>query len=104
MTWEQAKPRHSPKEAAAAVRLLVASPSAIRVLAEGYETATKTLQLAEKHGLKARRVHDARHAAAAICAGVTEVYSYDLDDWRCFETDGLYVVQPKAEGGKKTRE
>lgn len=96
LTWEQAKPRHSPREAAAAVRLLVAPPSAIQVLSEGYETATKALQLAEKYGLRARRVHDARHAAAAICAGIRQVYSYDLEDWCCFDTEGLRVTQPPA--------
>ena len=79
-----------------AVRLLVAPPSAIKVLAEGYMTTTRTLELAEKHSLKARRIHDARHAAAAICAGIRKVYSYDLEDWRCFETDGLQTTPPQA--------
>jgi len=96
LTWEQAKPRHSPREAALAVKLLVAPPSAIRVLEEGYETATKTLLLADKHGLRARRVHDARHAAAAICAGIKDVFSYDIDDWRCFEAEGLRIALPPS--------
>ena len=35
LTWIKAEPRHSPEEAAAAVRLLVEIPSAIRVLPDG---------------------------------------------------------------------
>ena len=51
-----------------------------------------------------RRVHDARHAAAAICAGIKEVYSYDLYDWNCFKPDGLHVARPHGVGGKATDE
>ena len=39
LTWIQAQPRHSPKEAANAVRLLVEPPSAIEILSESSEAA-----------------------------------------------------------------
>jgi predicted nucleic acid-binding protein len=94
LTWEKAEPRHDPEEAAQAVRLLVEPPSAIAVLNESLGVALKTLELAAKHGLTARRVHDARHTAAALEAGVVSVYTYDVDDWRVFEADGLQIVGP----------
>ena len=43
---------------------------------------------------QARRVHDARHAAAALAAGVVAVFTYDVDDWQVFEVDGLRIVGP----------
>lgn len=46
LTWEKAEPRHSPSEAAHAVRLLVEPPSAIRVLNEGADVALRALDLA----------------------------------------------------------
>ena len=52
------------------------------------------LELSEKHLLRARRVHDARHAAAAIIAGITTVYTYDAGDWESFEDDGLSIAGP----------
>ncbi len=94
LTWEKAEPRHDPEEAAQAVRLLVEPPSAIAVLNENLEVALKALALAAEHGLTARRVHDARHAAAALEAGVVSVYTYDVDDWRVFATDGLQIAGP----------
>lgn len=94
LTWEKAEPRHSPADAAEAVRLLVEPPSAIAVLSEGLEVALQALRLAAAHGLTARRVHDARHAAAAISAEVAALYTYDVDDWKAFESDGLRIVGP----------
>jgi predicted nucleic acid-binding protein len=55
----------------------------------------RALELAAKHNLTARRVHDARHAAAALTAGVRKVYTYDVNDWQLFEVDGLKVVGPE---------
>lgn len=94
LTWEHADPRHAPAEAAEAVRLLVEPPSAIVVLSDGIEVALRTLALAAQHQLTARRVHDARHAATALVRGIVSVYTYDTEDWRVFETDGLHIVGP----------
>ena len=96
LTWEKAQPRHAPEEAAAAVRLLVEPPSLLRVLDEGLETALRAIELASAHGLTARRIHDARHAATALIAGVRSVYTYDVNDWREFEAHGLRVVGPSS--------
>lgn len=96
LTWAEAKPPHSPEEASEAVRLLVAEPSAIRVLNTGVETALKMLDLVATHRLTARRTHDARHAATALIAGVTQVYTYDVADSRVFQSDGLRVVGPSS--------
>jgi predicted nucleic acid-binding protein len=94
LTWEKAEPRHAPAEAAEAVRLLVEPPSAIAVLAEGAEVALRTLALAARHQLTARRIHDARHAATALVSGIAAVYTYDIDDWQDFEADGLRIAGP----------
>jgi predicted nucleic acid-binding protein len=94
LTWQQAQPPHDPEQAAEAVRLLVEPPSAIRILPDGREAALRMLELAAKHRLRARRVHDARHAAAAIVAGITSVHTYDAEDWESFEDDGLSIVGP----------
>ena len=96
LTWEMAQPRHPPAQAANAVRLLVEPPSALDVLVENKGTLLRALKLAANHNLTARRVHDARHAAAALTAGVREVYTYDVDDWQLFEADGLKVVGPDS--------
>ena len=96
LTWEKAQPRHPPAQAADAVRLLVKPPSAIEVLEEDLEVILRALELAAEHGLTARRVHDARHAAAALVAGVCKVHTYDVDDWQVFEADGLRVVGPES--------
>lgn len=94
LTWQQAQPPHDPDHAAEAVRLLVEPPSMIRILTDGQEVAIRMLKLAASHQLKARRVHDAHHAAAAIVAGITSVYTYDADDWKSFEGDGLSINGP----------
>lgn len=96
ITWERTQPRHPPTEAADAVRLLVEPPAAIKVLEEDLEVILRALELAVNHNLTARRIHDARHAAAALVAGVQEVYTYDADDWRLFESDGLAVIGPES--------
>jgi predicted nucleic acid-binding protein len=96
LTWQRAQPRHHPTQAAHAVGLLVEPPSEIKVLEEGLEVILCALRLAATHGLTARRVHDARHAAAALVAGVREVYTYDVGDWQMFEVDGLKVVGPES--------
>ena len=95
LTWEKAQPRHPPIQAASAVRLLVEPPSAIDVLEENLEVILRALELSANHNLTARRVHDARHAAA-LAIGIQEVYTYDVDDWRLFEADGLKVVGPES--------
>jgi predicted nucleic acid-binding protein len=64
LTWQQAQPPHDPEQAAEAVRLLVEPPSMIRILLDGQEVAIRMLELAASHKLRARRVHDARLAAA----------------------------------------
>jgi predicted nucleic acid-binding protein len=94
LTWEKAEPRHSPEEAAEAVRLLIEFPSAIEVLPAGKEVALRSLALAAAHRLTARRVHDARHAATALVAGVPSVYTLDVGDWERFEADGLRIAGP----------
>ena len=96
LTWEKAQPRHAPTDAANAVRLLIEPPSAIEVLDENLEVILCALELAASRRLTARRVHDARHAAAALVAGVREVYTYDIDDWQAFETAGLMIVGPES--------
>jgi predicted nucleic acid-binding protein len=96
LTWQQAQPPHSPEQAAQAVRLLVEPPSMIRVLPDGVGEALRMLELAESHQLRARRVHDARHAAAALVAGVTSVFTYDAGDWAAFEGDGLNIAGPQS--------
>jgi predicted nucleic acid-binding protein len=96
LTWEKAAPQHNPADAAQAVRLLVEPPSAIVVLSGSLEVALKTLELAAKHRLTARRIHDARHAATALVAGVLSVYTYDADDWQAFASDGLHIVGPPS--------
>lgn len=94
LTWQQAQPPHSPEQAAQAVRLLIEPPSAIRVLEDGQAVALRTLELAASHQLSARRTHDARHAAAALVARVASVFTYDPDDWKAFENDGLRIAGP----------
>jgi predicted nucleic acid-binding protein len=96
LTWEKAQPRHDPEEAAEAVALLVEAPSAIRVLDVGLDVALRSLELAAAHHLTARRVHDARHAAAALLAGVRSVNTYDVEDWEAFEADGLRIAGPTS--------
>ena len=96
LTWESAQPRQAPAIAAHAVRLLVAPPSALQVLTEDWITISRALELAARYSLTARRIHDARHAAAAIVAGVQEIFTYDLEDWRIFAPEGIRIVGPAS--------
>ncbi len=96
LTWIGAQPQHSPEEAANAVRLLIESPSALHVLPDSREASLKMLELAEKYHLTARRVHDARHAAMAIVSGVSQVYTYDVNDWKMFTPEGLSIAGPNS--------
>jgi predicted nucleic acid-binding protein len=96
LTWEKAEPRHDPMRAAEAVRLLVEPPSALVVLPAGLEVGLRMLELAARHRLRGRRIHDARHAAAALVAGVTAVHTYDANDWDDFAPDGLRIVGPPS--------
>jgi predicted nucleic acid-binding protein len=41
-------------------------------------------------------VHDARHAATALVAGISEVYTYDVEDWKAFQTDGITISGPPS--------
>ena len=54
------------------------------------------LELAERHRLTARRIHDARHAATALVAGVGRVFTYDRDDWQVFLPDGIEIAGPPS--------
>lgn len=94
LTWHQAQPPHDPERAAEAVRLLVESPSMIRILPDNQDVSLRMLELSAKHQLRARRVHDARHAAAALVAGITSVLTYDAEDWESFEGEGLSITGP----------
>jgi predicted nucleic acid-binding protein len=96
LTWQQARPPHSPEQAAEAVRLLVEPPSAIRVLEDNLTVAIRMIELAASHQLRARRVHDARHAAAALTTGISLVLTYDAEDWSLFENDGLRIAGPPS--------
>ncbi len=96
LTWAQAQPPHSPGEAANAVQALIAAPSAIGVLDEPAESLLRALELAVAHGLTARRIHDARHAAVALTSGVKRVYTYDVSDWNAFEPDGITIAGPAS--------
>ncbi len=96
LTWAGAQPPHSPADAADAVRLLIQSPSQIVLLEDGRAAAILMLGLAADQALTARRIHDARHAAMALTSGVSRVYTYDVGDWRRFESAGLEIVGPPS--------
>lgn len=96
LTWIGAQPPHSPAVASQVVSLLVEAPSAIQVLETNLEAGFKMLELAANHRLTARRVHDARHAATAIVGGVSQVYTYDIEDWRIFASDGITISGPPS--------
>jgi predicted nucleic acid-binding protein len=96
LTWVGALPPHEPEEAAAAVRALTAAPSRLLVLNTGPPAGQRMLDLAERHRLTARRIHDARHAATALVAGVTRVFTYDRDDWQVFLPDGIEIAGPPS--------
>ncbi|MGE5154096.1 MAG: type II toxin-antitoxin system VapC family toxin [Bdellovibrio bacteriovorus] len=96
LTWVGALPPHQPDEAAAAVRALTAAPSRLRVLDTGPAAGERMLELAERHRLTARRIHDARHAATALVAGVRRVFTYDREDWQVFAADGIEIAGPPS--------
>jgi predicted nucleic acid-binding protein len=96
LTWVNAEPPHKPTEAADAVQLLVEPPSAIEILPDGFEASLKMLELSKKYNLTARKVHDARHAATALTNGVTFIYTYDVDDWKIFESEGMVIIGPPS--------
>lgn len=97
LTHIEATPRHSPGAAAEAIRRAIQSPSAITILSEhGRDTTLTMLSLLEKNDLRAKKVHDARHAATALLDGVTSVYTYELDDWSRFEVNGLLIAGPPS--------
>lgn len=92
LTWSGAQPPQTPEVASHAVRLLVEEPSEIVVLPTNLAASLKMLEIAANHQLTARRIHDARHAATALVAGVNQVYTYDIGDWRGFQPDGITIV------------
>ena len=96
LTWHLAVPSHSPAQAAKVITRLLEPPSLIRILPDSLDAALKTMELASLHNLTARRIHDARHAASALAAGVTTVYTYDVDDWKLFASDALTIVGPSS--------
>lgn len=96
LTWHQAQPPYSPEQAAQPMTALVRPPSAIQVLEDTLAVGLKMLELAEQHRLTARRIHDARHAATALVAGVFSVYTYDIEDWKAFQSDGIVIVGPPS--------
>ncbi len=96
LTWVNAQPVHSPSAASGAVRLLVEPPSQIEVLGGELQVALEMLALAEKNELTARRIHDARHAAMAMNAGITSIFTYDTADWSMFVPDGLVIAGPPS--------
>ena len=100
LTWVGTQPTQTPEVASYAVRLLVENPSEIRVLETGLEAGSKMLELAASHQLTARRVHDARHVATALVAGVRQVYTYDIDDWQVFQSDGIVITGPESKVSK----
>lgn len=96
LTWVGAQPPQSAEVAVRAIRLLVEEPSRLRVLDTTWPAGLKMFQLAERYQLTARRIHDARHAATALTAGVHRVYTYDPEDWRVFEPDGMIIAGPPS--------
>lgn len=96
LTWHLAQPPLTPQQAAQAVKELVEPPSMIRILPDSLAAAVKAMELAAAYSLTARRIHDARHAGAAIAAGVSRVYTYDVDDWKIFQNDGLTIAGPPS--------
>jgi predicted nucleic acid-binding protein len=96
LTWVGAQPPHPPEVAASAVRPLAAALSRLLILETGLSAGLRMLDLAERYGLTARRIHDARHAATALSAGVRRVYTYDPDDWRVFAPDGIAIAGPPS--------
>ena len=96
LTWTGSQPPQTPKIASEAVRLLVDEPSQIVVLETNFTASMKMLEIAAAQQLTARRIHDARHAATALAAGVYKVYTYDPEDWRLFQPYGIRIVGPDS--------
>jgi predicted nucleic acid-binding protein len=96
LTWVGALPPQTPRDAAQAVRALTEEPSRLQVLDTGAAAGVLMLELASRHGLTARRIHDARHAATALIRGISRVLTYDVDDWRVFEQDGIKIAGPPS--------
>jgi len=96
LTWHKACPQREPDEAAHAVWLLVEPPSDLMIIDCGRDAVERMLDLATAHGLRARDVHDARHAAAALAAGIRKVLTYDVKHWGQFASDGLVVAGPPS--------
>ncbi len=78
------------------VRALVEPPSSLLVLISGLEASLKMLELAARHALAPERLHTARDAATALAAGVSIVYTYDVDAWEPFLADGLHIGGPSS--------
>lgn len=96
LTWIGSQPPQPPKIASEAVRLLVDEPSQIIVLETNLQASLKMLEIASVQQLTARRIHDARHAATALVAGVYKVYTYDPEDWQLFHPYGIKIVGPDS--------
>lgn len=96
LTWEKAKPPHSPAEASNAVRLLIEPPSEIRVIGDNLSVSIRMLELATQHNQRTRRIHDVRHAATALESSINKVYTYDVSDWQIFELSGIVIDGPPS--------
>jgi predicted nucleic acid-binding protein len=96
LTWAGAESPLSPGAAAEAVRALVDPPSRIAVLDTAAAAGLRMLDIAARHRLTARRIHDARHAATALVSGIWQVQTYDVDDWRAFAAEGIVIVGPPS--------
>lgn len=96
LTWVNASPPQKPEIASHVVRLLVEEPSAIQVLDTNLQAGMLMLEIATSHQLTARRIHDARHAATALTAGVSKVYTYDRGDWQAFQAEGIEILGPPS--------
>jgi len=73
LTWINAQPPHSPSEAEEAVRLLVEPPSEIKIISDNLNIGLKMLEFSKQYGLKAREIHDARHAVTSLMNGITTI-------------------------------
>jgi predicted nucleic acid-binding protein len=96
LTWEHAQPQHSPEVAVSTVMAIVQSPSQIQILPETPEILPKMMELARKHKLKARGIHDARHASTALIHNIRKVITYDTKDWKRFNSDGIHAIEPRS--------
>jgi predicted nucleic acid-binding protein len=96
LTWQGACPCHEPGEAAKAVWSLMAPPSELVIADCGLDATRVMLDMAVAHGLRTRDIHDARHAAVALTAGVSKVLTYDVKHWERFSSDGFEVVGPPS--------